>query len=507
MRCGRRAFVTGSAAAGVCTIAWAENRVRQSIADAPSRGSGSYLVQVAEQPPQQRASRSSNIINFEEAGGSVSNTGDRNRRIFGQTIARLNRSGGGTLFVPAKVYPFSGESADVGTNVTVSAEGATFQGDECRITIDTASDAYNIHGLNIIDTSGSSSNFLLNCRGSNCHFKDVHLEKRPAAGGYIGYCQHHTSGNLFENFSFAGSNGVFLSGSNHEVRGGRAEAAGGDDCWALKATVGSCENFRISGFRASGFAALISIGSEIGSHQQDNPGHSLYVRGVTVENCEATGCTYFAYIKPGGVEVYDYRDGLVEDVTISNCRVEDPAGLQFRNAVYVSPGRGAIVRRLTVTNLAVRGRGRSPATQNIAPIYIHVLGTTNGAGRGATVEDVVIRGLTCVDPHGGLARSASTPGEPIHSEVVIEKQVATIGHIGRVEVDGAQTNGCARMAVVVGSNIDGPVRIANSEFLNFAAAVMASSDAKAIVAHSSVEVENVTATPAPTAPPGTTGLP
>lgn len=259
--------------------------------------------------------------------------------------------------------------------------------------------------------------------------------------------------------------------------------------------------------RANGFAALISIGSEVGSQQQDNPGRTLYVRGVSVENCSATACTYFAYIKPGGVEVYDYRDGLVENVTIVNCRAEDPAGLRFRNAVYVNPGRGAIVRGLTVNNLSVRARGRSPATQNIAPLYIHVLGTKNGAGQGASVEDVIVRGLACVDPHGGLAQSASTPGAPIHSEVVMEKQTPTVGRIGRVEVDGARTDGCARMAVVVGANIDGPVTIMNSEFHNFAAAVLASSDAKAIVASSPVEVQNVTATPAPTAPEGTQALP
>jgi hypothetical protein len=103
-------------------------------------------------------------------------------------------------------------------------------------------------------------------------------------------------------------------------------------------------------------------------------------------------------------------------------------------------------------------------------------------------QDVKINGLRCVDPHGGVARSASTPSDPIYSEVVTEKQSATIGRIGKVEVDGAITGGCGRMAVAVGPNVDGPVRLANSQFSSFAAAVLASTDAKAIVHYSPVEV-------------------
>jgi hypothetical protein len=274
----------------------------------------------------------------------------------------------------------------------------------------------------------------------------------------------------------------------------------------LKSTTQPCENFRISGFRAKGFAALLSIGSEVGTADRDDPKRTLFVRGVTMENCSALACSSLVYIKPGGVELYDYRDGLVEDVLISNSRIEDPAGLKFRNGVYVNPGRGATVRRLTIRNLTVRARGRSPAVRNIAPVYLYVLGTQNGVSRGGSIEDVVIEGLRSIDPYGGVARSASTPGEPIHSAIVIEKLNRSVGHVGRVDVDGAQVDGSSRMAVHVGPNVEGPIRVSNSAFRNFAAAVLASGDAKAVNAHSPVELVNVSATPGQTAPAGTRGL-
>jgi hypothetical protein len=65
-------------------------------------------------------------------------------------------------------------------------------------------------------------------------FQRCALGKIPPAGGHIAYCQQHTSGNLFENLSFKGSNGGFVGGRNHEVRGGWAESSGHDDCWVLR---------------------------------------------------------------------------------------------------------------------------------------------------------------------------------------------------------------------------------------------------------------------------------
>jgi hypothetical protein len=75
----------------------------------------------------------------------------------------------------------------------------------------------------------------------------------------------------------------------------------------------------------------------------------------------------------------------VEDVTISNCSIEDLTGRSFRNAVHVSPSRGAIVRRVAINNLSVRARGLSPAVQHTAAVYLHLLARTNAAGIGATI--------------------------------------------------------------------------------------------------------------------------
>ena len=444
------------------------------------------------------------VIDFEAAGGSVKNNGERNRLAFVAAVARLAAAGGGTLRIAAKAFPFSGQAVVSGRNLTVLAPGATFQGAQCKITIARASRNVTIDGLKLIETSGSRSAFLLNCEGSNCRFRNMHLEKRPSAGGYIAYCQQRTANNIFENFSFAGSNGVFVGGTGHRVVGGWAEASGGDDCWVLKSTVGPCEDFRISGFRARGFAALISIGSEIGRHRAVRTDQPLFVRNVLVENCTAEACTYFAYIKPGGIEgtaAHDYRDGLVEDVVLNNCRCDDPAGVRFRNGVYVSPGRGATVRRLTINALSVRARGRAPATQTIAAVYLHTL-QAGPNYRGATIEDVVVTGLRCVDPYGGAPGSPDRPGGPIQIPIAVEKQDPNAGRIGKVEIIDAVAEGCGRNAVYVGPNVAGPIHVQNSRFNGFAAAILASTDREAIRALSPVVVRNVVALPSPLAPAG-----
>jgi hypothetical protein len=445
-------------------------------------------------------------LNFEDAGGSTTNSGNRNCSAFANAVSYLSRRGGGTLVIPQKVYPFSGNASCSATNVTVSGYGATFAGANCLVTVGKKSIGYNILGLTMLETSGSANTYLLDCYGSACHFKDLHLEKAPAAGGYIALCEANTSGNVFENFSFAGSNGVRLEGHDHRIIGGWAEAAGGDDCWALKALNEPCYNIRISGFQARHFAALVSIGSEIGTLKQDDPSHSSYVKDIIVENCSAEECVWFAYLKPGGVEAYDYRDGLVENISILNCSIQDGAGTYFRNGVYVSPGRGAIVRGLTVDGLTVSARGASPAMQAVTGVYLFPLNTTDGAGNGALIDNVSVTRLQCTDPFGGAATGPSTPGTPLHSLIAMEKMNPDTGDIGRVDVSESWIDGCARMGVNIGANASGPLTIANCSLKNFAAAPLAGYDEGSVLAQSRIQLTNITAIPSPAAPAGTRGV-
>jgi len=446
------------------------------------------------------------VLNFEDAGGSTTNSGNKNCNAFSNAVSYLSRRGGGMLVIPQKLYPFSGNASCSAANVTVSGYGATFAGPNCLLTIGKKSLGYNIEGLTLIETSGSQYTYLLDCYGSGCHFKDLHLEKAPAAGGYIALCEANTEGNIFENFSFAGSNGVRLEGHDHQIIGGWAESAGGDDCWALKAANAPCYNIRISGFRARHFAALVSIGSEIGSLKQDDPSRSSYVRDIVVENCTAEECVWFAYLKPGGVEAYDYRDGLVENVSIVKCSIDDDAGSYFRNGVYVSPGRGAIVRGLTIDGLTISARGANPAMQSVSGVYLFPLNTTDGAGNGASIDSVSVTGLQCTDPFGGVPTGPSAPGVPIHSLVTIEKMNPTIGDIGRVDVRNSWIDGCARMAVNVGPNARGPLTIGNCSFHNFAAAPLAAYDKGSVLAQSPISLVNITAIPSPDASADTRGV-
>lgn len=446
------------------------------------------------------------VLDFEDAGGSVTNTGTKNNKAYTSAVNYLSHRGGGTLAIPQKVYPFDGAAACSAVNVTVSGYGATFAGNGCGLSLGVKSNGYNIEGLTLIDTSGSASTFLFDCYGSGCHFKDVHLEKNPPAKGYIGYCRDGTSGMIFENLSFAGANGIYLAGHDHQIIGGSGDSFGGDDCWALKAPTNPCYNIQISGFQARGFAAIFSIGSEIGSLQQDDPSHSRYVRNVLVQNCSAQDCTYLAYIKPGAIPTIDYRDGLVEDISVLGCQIQDSSGNRFRNGVFVSPGKGAIVRSLTIKDIAISARGVTPAVQTVSAVYLYALSTTNGAGVGASIGNISIANVQCTDPFGGAATAASTPGTPIHSLIAIEKQNPGIGHIGQVDVSGSTIDGCARMAVSVGSQVSGPVSVNDCTLSNYAAAIYSSMDKGSVLARSPINLTGITAVPSPTAPSDTRGV-
>lgn len=445
------------------------------------------------------------ILNFEDAGGSTTNTGEENNKAFLNAINYLNGRGG-TLFIPDKIYPFSGRADTKGKNVTVLGYGATFIGDHCQLRIKSPSTGFNIHGLRIIETSGEKGAYVFECSGSDCHFKDVHLERSPPTPGRIAYCRENTSGNLFENMSFVGSNGIGIGGHDHEIRGGWGDCFGTDDAWAITATIAPCYNIRISGFKGKGFASIFAIGSPIGVRGADDPDRRFYVKNVLVENCVAQECTYLVFIKPGGLVQNDYRDGTVEDVQIINCRHEDPAGAHFRRAIYVVPARGAIVRRLTIKDLVIRARGSNPPVQGVNGLLLLAGKMTNGAGAGGFIEDVLVTGVQCIDPFGGAPTSNSTPGIPMDSLIEIKKADPGVGNIGRVQVSDAFLDGSARMGARIGPQVGGPIAFNHCTFKNYSAAIVSSVDKGSVLANSPVNMTDITAIPSPNAPPDTRGV-
>jgi hypothetical protein len=211
-----------------------------------------------------------------------------------------------------------------------------------------------------------------------------------------------------------------------------------------------------------------------------------------------------AYIKPGAI--YDYRDGVVEDISIINCQLNDSSGQRFRNGVFISPGSGAIVRRVSIQDVTITARGATPPVQNVTGLYLYPMKATDAAGAGGSIDDVSISGLRCVDPYGGAATSASAPGTPIHSLVAIEKADPAIGHIGSIDINDSGIDGCARMAVALGANIEGPITFNDCTFDNYAAAILSFVDKGSVLARSPVTLTGITATPSPSAPPDTRGV-
>ena len=452
------------------------------------------------------AGETGDVLSFEDAGGSVFNDGRKNNRAFVNAIRYLARRGGGRLLIPAKVYPFDGNALCSASNVTVVGHGAAFAGNGCRLTIDHGCRRFDIEGLSLLETSGAQGMYVFDCFGSNCRFTDVHLENTTPRDGAMGYCREGTFGNLFENFSFRGANGIFLAGHDHQVLGGWGDCHASDDCWAIKAINEPTYNIRISGFTARNFASVLSIGSQVGSLQSDDPSRRIFVRNVILENCTAEACTYLLYIKPGGVDRYDYRDGVVEDVQVVNCRHNDPSGKHFKTTIAIKPARGAVVRRVSVKDVEVTARGAIPVSQNVGAVWMFIPALTNGAGAGSAIEDVSISGLRCRDPFGGVANQGGAAGAPIATPVLIEKQNPEIGHIGAIEVIDSVFDGAARKAVAIGPNLAGPIAFVRCSFTNYAAAPLASVDKGSVVAHSPVRLTDIVAVPSPGGPADVRGV-
>jgi hypothetical protein len=88
----------------------------------------------------------------------------------------------------------------------------------------------------------------------------------------------------------------------------------------------------------------------------------------------------------------------------------------------------------------------------------------------------------------------------------IEKLNPNIGRIGQVEVIDASSDGCARMAVQVGPQVNGPISVGGCTFNNYAAAIYGTADKGSVLALSPIQLTNIAASPSPNAPSDTRGV-
>ena len=383
--------------------------------------------------------------------GAVSRPGRDNTAAIQAAVDAVQSRGGGVVTIP-EVYECG--------NIVVSRDGVRFHGPGAwlvngRITIQNGRQGCGIEGLGIIDRRGDDRTFLLDIGGRHCTFTDVTLVKDPIAGGTMMYLGMPSSDCTFRNFTMKGSNGAFVGGSNHLIEDFVVESTmvteiGGDDAFAIKGVNGRSENIVIRRGRVRGCSAIVSIGSEVGTFERDSRGEAM-VRNVEITDIEAEGCEALVYIKPGAL-IYDYRDGLVEGVTLADLTLTDTTGFKFAKGVHLSAGRGATIRGVTGRNLVIRARARSLGVLETAAVDINLIAD----GDPARIEDVDLQ-VDFADPHDGARHGPARPGHPVDYIARIEKRDPAHGSMDDISLD-ITGRGSRYMGLYVGAGLDDAVR-------------------------------------------------
>ena len=384
--------------------------------------------------------------------GAVSRPGRDNTAAIQAAVDAVQSRGGGVVVIP-EVYECG--------NIVVRRDGVQFHGPGAwlvngRITIQNGREGCGIEGLGIVDRRGDDSTFLLDIGGRHCTFTDVSLIKDPIAGGYQMYLGMAASDCTFRGLTMRGSNGAFVGGSNHlfedfDLESTMSTRIGGDDAFAIKAIDGPSSNLVFRRGKVRGYSALASIGSEVGTFGRNSRGLGV-VRNVQVSDVAAEGCEALVYIKPGGLET-DWRDGLVEQVTLDNLTLTDLTGFKYAKGVHLSAGHGATIRGVRGRNLTIRARARSQGVLETNALDINLL----DLGAPARIEDIDLQ-LAFADPYDGEAHGPGRPGYPIEHVARVEKRDPAKGTIRNVSLDIAG-RGSRRGGIYVGGGLDDAVRI------------------------------------------------
>ena len=406
-------------------------------------------------------------ISIEKFGASPANSAAAHTRAINAAIAAVEDDAGlTTVYFPAKRYACGNIRVRRG-RLVLSMEGCTLHGSGVRFSVDPEASDVRVLGGHWIETSGRRSTYLFTVNGERIEIIGTTFEKAPAAyGGYMGYVRAGTKDCLFDRFHFRGGNGIYIEGEGHQFTNFTIEAApppGGDDSFAIKAIAGVTSGIRIGPGRIKNYAAVISIGSEIGTLGKDDPRHSKVVRDVIVRNIVAEACSHVALIKPGAISAYDYRDGLVEDVLIENVTLSDPTGARFQRGIAVTAARGAQVRRVTSRNVRIRARaykGTGIPTVGAMDCYI----VDYPGGTAAFLSDIDLQ-ASYSDPYDGKANAPATPGHPVQYIARAALQTPGKGQMQDITFD-VEGNGCKEIGILIGEGLDGAVEVKRAVLTN-----------------------------------------
>ncbi|MBA3511188.1 hypothetical protein [Sphingomonas sp.] len=385
--------------------------------------------------------------------GAVSAPGRDNTAAIQRAVDAVQARGGGTVHIP-EVYECG--------NIIVSGNGVTLHGPGAwlvngRVTVLERSDGCRIDGLGIIDRRGDRESYALDISGRNCTLRNVSLVKEPVAGGYLFYLRQPSAFCRSTGLRLKGSsNGMMVAGRDHlfeqfEFESSMSERVGADDAFALKGLGNSTQNIVIRDGTVRGFYAIASFGSEIGTDGRSSNFQGA-VRNVSVSNVAADRCRSLVYFKPGAL-IYDWRNGLVEDVRLDNLTLVDLAGELFLFGVKMNAARGAVIRNVVGRNLAIRARAKSQGVQHSAAVELVLF----EQGAEARIEGIDLQ-IAFTDPYDGADHSAAAPGYPIDHIVRIEKSGSRKGQMSNISLD-VTGRGSRFGGVLIGAGLDDAVTL------------------------------------------------
>jgi len=383
--------------------------------------------------------------------GAVSAPGHDNTAAIQRAIDHVASRGGGVVLVPG-VYE-CGVLEFKGDGLTLRGQGGWLVNG--RIAIREGRQGCSVENLGIVDRRGDSASYALDIVGRNCTFTNVTLVKDPIAGGYQIFLRQPSSNCRFTGLRLKGSNGIMVAGRDHlferfELESTMSSRIGGDDAFAIKALGAPTANLVIRNGTVRGFAAAVSFGSEIGTEGRPS-NHQGFVRNVAVSDVVADRCGSLAFFKPGAL-IYDWRDGVVEDIRLDRMRLSDERGERFVWGVRMIAARGAVIRNVVGRQLDIRARAKNQGIQPTAAIDISLL-----EGTDARIEDIDLQ-MAFTDPYDGVPHQTGAPGYPVDHIVRIEKTNPGRGTINAIGVDivgrGSRFGG-----VFVGRGLDDAVTL------------------------------------------------
>lgn len=368
-------------------------------------------------------------------------------------IHAVERQGGGTVLFPGRFR--CGNIVVSGRNVRLQGQGGWLV--DGRLTIQTRASNIEVMDLGIVDTRGDERTYLLDVGGRSCRFRNVQLVKDPPAGGYQMYVRQTAEQCTFQALRLKGSNGIMVAGKHHlfenfDLQSRMLKGVGGDDAFAIKGLEGATEDIVIRNGSVRGYAAIVSIGSEVGT--QKPGGHPGSVRNVLVQDVAGDRCTSVAFIKPGALKT-SWRNGVVDGVRLQGLTLNDQAGDYYRSGIIIWAGAGATVRNVTARAISITARARDRGVAPTAAVQVMLRDT----GAPARIEDVDLQ-LSFADPYSGAPHGTSAPGYPVDYIAQIERGMGA-GSMSGITLD-VEGRGSARGGIYVGPGLDGAVSVARA---------------------------------------------